>query len=252
LDWESNPGTGEVDADALAQAFSLGPVAMMFSNPNNPTGAVLSTATLELVAELAAKQRALVIADELYSRLIFDDRPFVHFATMESVSDLFVTTIGPSKTESMSGYRIGVTVGPPWLIDRVEDIMSSSVLRAPAYAQHILVKWAASDSEFVRERVSKYQALRDIAVERLNVRGVMSVTRSAGTSYLFPRVLGGNLGDQEVALVLKQRAGVLINPGYQFGDRGVGSFRLCIAQDQHVLETCLEAMVEVLAGKTQA
>ena len=74
-----------------------------------------------------------------------------------------VTLLGPSKTESMSGYRVGVAVAPAAIIDRMEDVLSVSALRAPAYAQHTLVKWLADDGPFVSNRVADYQKLRDRA-----------------------------------------------------------------------------------------
>ncbi len=247
LDWESKPGTAELDQEALAGAFAAEPVAVLFSNPNNPTGSILGGDTLARIAELAARHGCVVVADELYSRLVYDDRPFVHFATLAQALPGWITTIGPSKTESMSGYRVGVAVGSDGLIDRVEDVMSSAVLRAPAYAQHTLVRWAAADQQFVLERVRRYQELRDEAVSRLNSNGVTSVTPSAGTSYLFPSYLARDAhSDQQVALALKRRAGIVVNPGYQFGDRGVGHFRICIAQDRRVLEHCLDAIATVL------
>jgi aspartate/methionine/tyrosine aminotransferase len=252
LDWETNPGSAEIDLEALTRAFAARPVALLFSNPNNPTGSILGPVALNAIAELADRYGCLVIADELYSRLVFDDRPFTHFAAIGERPHGWITTIGPSKTESMSGYRVGVTVGPAWLIDRIEDVMSSAVLRAPAYAQHTLVKWGTADVQFVGDRVRRYQELRDLAVARLNANGVTAVTPSAGTSYLFPRFTTEGRSDQEVALALKRRAGILVNPGYQFGDRGVGRFRLCIAQDQGVLQRCLDAIAAVLAEELPA
>ena len=83
------------------------------------------------------------------------------------MKDRCITLLGPSKTELMSGFRVGVAVGPASLIEAMEDIQSVTALRAPAYAQHTLVRWLAEDHDFVRQRIADYQHLRDLTVARL-------------------------------------------------------------------------------------
>jgi aspartate/methionine/tyrosine aminotransferase len=203
---------------------------------------------LEAIAGLVQTSGATAIVDELYARLVYDQRHFLHFSELMPLDGRLIITLGPSKTESMSGYRVGVVVGPHWAIDGIEDVMGTVALRAPAYAQHTLVNWLASDVDFVRRRVTEYQNLRDSAVEQLNDSGLVSVALSGGTSYIFPRVVDPNVGDQQLARALKRRAGIVINPGYQFGSRGLGHFRICIAQSPAALELCLKSMIKVLAA----
>ena len=133
-----------------------------------------------------------------------------------------ITLLGPSKTESMSGFRVGVAVGLP-RVEAMEDVQSVTALRAPAYAQHALVRWLAEDHDFVRQRISDYQHLRDLTVARLTQADAaerVHIIPAQGTAYMFPRVLGTSASDQEIALRLAREAGVIVNPSYQFGPGG--------------------------------
>lgn len=235
-----------IDFDALEAAFRDGARVFLFSNPNNPTGTVHGPAVVRRIADLAVRYNVFVIADQLYARLIYDNRPYLHIASPPGMAERTVTLLGPSKTESMSGYRLGLAVGPAEIIDRMEDLQSITALRAPAYAQHTLVHWLADDKELVAKRVQEYQALRDTVVRRFRQTNFLDVAPSGGTSYIFPRVVGIEAGDQEIALALQNKAGVIINPGYQSGPRGIGHFRICFAQDEAVLGATLERIVNTL------
>ncbi len=237
--------TFTLDLEAVEAGLKKGSRLIVMSQPNNPTGTVHSQEVIRQVAKLAIEYDATVLADQLYSRLIFDDTPFTHIGSLEGMQERTITLLGPSKTESMSGYRVGVAVAPAQVIDAMEDVLAISVLRAPAYAQHVLSKWMSEDSDFVATRVRDYQQLRDVTFNRLNACQALDVTRPQGTAYIFPKVKA-NVSDQVVATKLMQDAGVVVNPGYQFGDRGRGSFRICFAQDEEVWDFALDRIITVL------
>jgi aspartate/methionine/tyrosine aminotransferase len=232
-----------LDLEALEAGLRRGARLLLFSHPNNPTGAVFTPEHVARIGALLAEYDCLVVADQLYSRLVFDGIGFAHLAAEPGMRERCVTLLGPSKTESMSGYRVGVAVGPPWLADAIEDVISVSVLRAPAYAQHVLGGWLQDDHGFVAQRVADYQRLRDHTVERLRASGVLDVRVPLGTAYMFPRLLGTHATEQEVALALKQEAGLVVNPGYQFGAGWRGHFRICFAQEERAWETAIDRMV---------
>ena len=105
--------------------------------------------------------------------------------------------------------------------------------------------WLRDDETFVQDRIKGYQALRDQPLDRFAETDVVDVVPASGSAYLFPRV-ALNLDDQEVARALLTSAGGLINPGYQFGARGTGHFRLCFAQDDAVWDDVLTRMISTL------
>lgn len=235
-----------LDQEALIRLARRGPRAMVFSNPNNPTGYVYDRDSLELIARLSAEYGITVIVDELYSRLVYDQTPFNHLVALAGDRDRIVTLLGPSKTESLSGYRIGCIVASADISQSIEDIQSITALRAPAYAQHLLAHWIKEDQAYVANRIQEYQALRDIAYKSLSSTGYFDVYLPRGTSYIFPTITRGNPSGQLVARHLLEDSRLIINPGYQFGRRSANSFRLCFAQDQRILEQSLQGLIRCM------
>ena len=83
---------------------------LFLSNPNNPTGAVLPPTTLAELAEMCAEDDVFVVMDQLYCRQVYTGAPFTHLRALPGMRTRCVTLTGPSRTESLSGYRIGTAV----------------------------------------------------------------------------------------------------------------------------------------------
>jgi aspartate/methionine/tyrosine aminotransferase len=237
-----------IDLDVLEAGLRNGARLLVLSNPNNPTGTVFSSQQLEQIAALLISYDAFVVVDELYCRLVYEEeqQPFVHLAALPGMQQRSVTLLGPSKTESMSGFRLGVAVAPEPVIDAMEDLQSITVLRAPAYAQPLLKRWLVDDLDFVADRVREYRKLRDATIDHFAASGLIDVTVPAGTTYMFPALRSHHVSEQEVAIALKTRAGVLVNPGYQFGTNGSPRFRICFAQDPGSWPQALDRMRTIL------
>ncbi|MFD0889119.1 pyridoxal phosphate-dependent aminotransferase, partial [Streptosporangium algeriense] len=180
------PDGPQLDLDALDEVAGNGIRLLLTSNPNNPTGSVYTEETIRGIAGLAVRHDFLVVVDELYCRLVYPDVPFFHLAAQPGMAERTVTMLGGSKTESLSGYRIGVVVAPPEVVDAIEQVMAMTCLRAPAYAQHLLTRWLVDDREFVRRRVEELRVIRDLTVDRLRQVDGLVVRPGAGTAYLWP------------------------------------------------------------------
>jgi aspartate/methionine/tyrosine aminotransferase len=241
-----NGGAPRLDLAALAQACAQRPKLMLFTNPSNPAGIAYDAGTIDAIAELAQRWDFRVVVDSLYCRLIYDDAPFQHLIARPGMLERCVTLVGPSKTESMSGYRVGVTVGPADVLEAVEPVLAAMSLRAPAYAQQLLSHWWTDDLQFVAERIGELRALRELSLGLLRQVPYLRVHSPQATAYLFPDVSALGLPDQEVAARLQQDAKVIVSPGYQFGPAGVGHFRVCFARDEAQWEEALGRMVTVL------
>ena len=186
-----------------------------------------------------------MVVDSLYCRLVYDDAPFQHLIARPGMRDLCATLLGPSKTELMSGYRLGVTVGPADVLDAIEPVLAAMSLRAPAYAQQLLSHWWTDDLPFVAERIGELRALRELGLGMLRQVSYLRVHSPQATAYLFPDVSALGLPDQEVAARLQQDAKVIVCTD-EFGPGGVGHFRVCFARDEAQWEEALGRMVTVL------
>lgn len=235
-----------LDLAALAQACAQRPKLLLFTNPSNPAGIAYDAGTIDAIAELAQRWDFRVVVDSLYCRLVYDDAPFQHLIARPGMRERCVTLLGPSKTESMSGYRVGVTVGPADVLEAIEPVLAATSLRAPAYAQQLLSHWWTDDLEFVAKRIGELSALRELSLGMLRQVPYLRVHSPQATAYLFPDVSALGLPDQEVAARLQHDAKVIVSPGYQFGPRGVGHFRVCFARDEAQWEEALRRMVTAL------
>ena len=249
---QDDEGRLSIGADHLAAAKAARPRILLLSHPNNPTGGVYKPSAIQALADMAVDQDLIVVVDQLYCRLIYAGTQYTHLGALPGMIERTVTLVGPSKTESMSGYRVGVAVGPPPVVERMERVVSLASLRAPGYCQQILRHWMEDDSEWLAQRTAAHQVLRDFMVERLrNIPGV-STNAPAGSSYMFPLVesrqwaRNGPANDHEIALAIKA-AGVLVSPGYQFGPAGRGRFRINFSQDRERLSMAAERITSVLS-----
>lgn len=241
-------GSGpDVDLGQLDDAAAGGIRLFLTSNPNNPTGTVYSTETVQGIARLAAARDFLVVVDELYCRLIYDETPFTHLAGEPGMDTRAVTLLGGSKTESLSGYRIGAVVASAEIVDAVEQVVAFSALRAPAYSQHVLSGWLREDQDFVRDRVRQLHLIQRYVTDRLRGIPGLCVEPGAGTAYLWPDVSGLGLTALDAARLIYE-AGVVVSPGYQFGPSGTTRFRMCFAQGEARLDAALDRITTALSG----
>jgi aspartate/methionine/tyrosine aminotransferase len=231
----------------LEEAFRNGARLFVFSHPNNPTGAVYPRELLEDIAALAVKHDVTVLVDELYARLVYDDTPFVHLAALPGMRERTITLLGPSKTESLSGYRLGVMVAPRPILEAAEDVLSLTALRAPGYAQHILKGWLVDDVDWIADRIQQLRDLRSLTIKHFSQLPWLELAPQQGTAYLFPDVSALGLPDRAVSEAIATRANVLISPGYQFGPSGTGHFRVCYARGEQIWDRALERIVDVLS-----
>jgi aspartate/methionine/tyrosine aminotransferase len=239
-------GEPGVDLQQLEDAAIRGIRLFLTSNPNNPTGTVYSDDTVKGISRLAAAHDFLVVVDELYCRLVYDETPFTHLAAEPEMGTRTVTLLGGSKTESLTGYRVGAVVADAEIADAIEQVIAFSALRAPAYSQHVLTGWLHEDDDFVRERVRQLRIMQRHATDRLRSVPGISVEPGAGTAYLWPDVSGLGLTSLDAGRLCYD-AGVVVSPGYQFGPSGKTRFRMCFAQDEARLDAALDRITAALA-----
>jgi aspartate/methionine/tyrosine aminotransferase len=236
-----------LDLDIIEQGLRDGARVVMFSNPHNPTGSVLAPDFLRRLSELLLDADAWVLADELYARFVYEEAQFTHFASIPGMWERTVTALGPSKTESGSGFRIGVLVCPERLAPMLSSVIELMTIRAPAYSQYALEHWLCGDEESVRSRVATYLTLRDVSVARLSKVKGLDVRVPAATGWLFPDI--SQLASSELETVESLiDAGVLVTPGASFGPSGAGCFRMSFGQDPTTWTEVVERIAEVLTS----
>lgn len=243
----ADDGEAGLDLDGLEAAFRAGARVFLFSNPNNPAGVVYSKDEIGRIAALAARYDATVIVDQLYSRLLYSGVRYTHLRAEAAAQDNIVTIMGPSKTESLSGYRLGVAFGPAELIARMEKLQAIVSLRAAGYSQAVLRGWFDEPAGWMDARIAAHQGIRDDLLSVLRAcPGVFARTPQAG-SYLFLRLPKLAVQPADFIRALRLQAGVVVTPGTEFSPHTGDLARLNFSQDHKAAVAAAEricAMIE--------
>lgn len=226
--------------------------AIVISNPNNPTGAVLERRVLEGLLDIARRHRLVVLSDEIYDRLLYER---AHVPTASLVDDVPILTFnGLSKSYLACGWRVG------WVVfcnGHLMPELRAAVLRladarlsAPTPPQHAIGPALAGPQDHLTQMVARLRARRDLMVRRLNAIPGISVVPPAGAFYAMPSIElpPGLDSDEAFVMALLRETGVLFVHGSGFGQRpGTAHFRVVFLPPPDVLTSAfdrLEAFVQ--------
>ncbi|MDV7145231.1 pyridoxal phosphate-dependent aminotransferase [Tropicimonas sp. TH_r6] len=245
LRYSGKAGENGPDLDRLEQAFRDGTKVLVFSNPNNPTGHVCSEETINRIAALAAEHGATVIVDQLYSRLLYSGETYTHLRACQTRPENLLTIMGPSKTESLSGFRLGVAFGSAALVDRMEKLQAIVSLRAAGYNQAALTTWFQEPAGWMDQRIAAHEAIRDELLDIFRTAGLPTAAPQAG-SYLFPELPPLCVAPEVFVRLLRHQAGVTVTPGSEFGPDSGQSIRLNFSQDHGNAAAAARRIVEMV------
>lgn len=246
MDYFGHDDCAGINLTELEEGFKNGVKTFLFSNPNNPTGVVYSHNEVVKIAELANRYGAAVIADELYSRQIFDGRSYTHLRAQGMNPENLVTIIGPSKTESLSGYRLGVAFGSATIIERMEKLQAIVSLRAGGYSQAVLKDWFSEPEGWMAERIAAHQAIRDELVALLRTVDGVRVRPTEAGSYLFPKLPPLSVSIHDFMKALRLQADVIVTPGTEFGPQFTDSFRINFSQDRKAAVDAIKRTITMI------
>jgi aspartate/methionine/tyrosine aminotransferase len=247
MDYFKSDSSAGLDLTQLEDAFKAGVKLFLFSNPNNPTGVIYSQDEIRGIAELAQQYGVTVIVDELYSRQIFEGRTFTHLCAENIVDpENVITIMGPSKTESLSGYRLGVAFGSAKIIDRMEKLQAIVSLRAGGYSQAVMKSWFAEPEGWMEKRIAQHQAIRDDLIAKLRAAGGFEVRATEAGSYLFPRIPDLGIPITELVKILRIQTGVTVTPGTEFGPQFIDSFRINFSQNHKEAVDAIDRVIQVV------
>ncbi|ELY38217.1 pyridoxal phosphate-dependent aminotransferase [Natronorubrum tibetense] len=195
--------------------------------PNNPTGAIMTEADLEPIADFARQHDLMVLSDEIYAELTYDGNEHVSIASLEGMRERTIVFNGFSKAHAMTGLRLGYALGPAEAIGAMNKIHQYTMLSAPTTAQHAALEALESCDNDVREMVNQYDRRRQFVLSRFREIG-MDVFEAKGAFYCFPEVPEGFTAEEFAEGVLREE-GVAVVPGDVFGEGGEGHLRISYA-----------------------
>jgi aspartate/methionine/tyrosine aminotransferase len=231
-------GRWKLDPAELTKAATPRTKAVFINSPANPTG---WTATKEELAEILAVARAKgwwIIADEIYSRFVYDGdarAPSFHDVMTEDDRILFVQTF--SKNWAMTGWRIGWIEASPAYGQVIENLIQYSTSGVAQFMQRAAIAALEQGEGFLAHQISRAKKNRDLLAAKLGASGRFEFADIPGAFYLFFGVRGEN-DTRGLALRLIDEAKIGLAPGTAFGEGGERYMRLCFARKtEDVVET---------------
>jgi aspartate/methionine/tyrosine aminotransferase len=236
-----------LDVDQLVAKITPKTKLIVLNYPHNPTGGVIPEAGLRAVADAAVQHRIPVLADEIYSQILYDGR-HVSIAAMPGMEPLAIVLDGFSKTYAMTGWRLGYGVMHPDLAVRMTQLQINSVSCVNASAQVAGIEALTGPQDAVDEMLAAFRARRDFIVPGLDaIEGVRCVMPD-GAFYAFPNVSALPIDQDELARRLLDEAGVAVLSGTAFGAYGKGYLRLSYANSLENIATALDRMRQFIAA----
>lgn len=229
------------DLDVFDSKISDKTKLIILNSPANPTGGVIPLEDLKHIAKQAQKYDAWILADEIYSRLVYDgmeSAPSV--ASIDGMLERTVIADGFSKAYAMTGWRLGYMIAPPALAERLELLITHSVGCTAMFTQYAGMEALTGPQDFVREMVAEYQKRRDRMVELANAIPGVHAQKPQGAFYVFPNVKSFGISSKEIQTRLLEEEGVAVLAGTDFGPAGDGYIRLCYATSMEVIERAME------------
>lgn len=230
--------------------------ALILCNPSNPTGMVYSRDEIQALAEIIGKKGLIVIADEIYEKLVYDG---FRFSSLAAVSDTMkkrtVIINGVSKAYAMTGWRIGYAAGAEKIIENANIIQSHSTSSAPTISQFAsLAAFSGPQTEIERMR-SEFEKRRNYVYQKVKQIDGLNCLKPEGAFYVFPNVsrfYGRKFGDKtirnsyDLAYYLLEKAYVATVPGAAFGCDD--NIRISYASSMENLERGMERITGALGN----
>jgi len=232
------------DLDLLRDKLSDRTRMLVLNSPQNPTGGVIPEEDLRAIAEMVRDRDLIVLADEIYSRIYYDDPP-VSIASYPGMLEKTIILDGFSKAYAMTGWRMGYGVMPVWLVEAVTKLMVNSNSCTASFTQRAGIAALRGPQDAVDAMVAEFRRRRDAFCQALNRIPGFRCAIPGGAFYAFPNVEQTRVGSKELADFLLEEAGVACLNGGAFGDYGEGYIRFSYANS---LENLMEAVGRIEAA----
>ena len=237
----------QMDPDEVRRRLTPRTRLLVVVSPHNPTGAVQSPESLRALAELAVRHDLVVVSDEIYEKILYDDLIHVSLASFPGLRERTITVNGFSKAYSMTGWRLGYAAAPPPFIQAMNRVHQYNVSCACPFAQAGAVAALRGPQDCVAAMVREFRRRRDLVVPALNDIPGLACLRPGGAFYVWLNIQGRRMTSEDFALRLLETAYVSLVPGPVFGESGQGYVRLSYANSYERLAEALDRVRRVCA-----
>jgi aspartate aminotransferase len=237
----------KMTADEFQDAMTPRTKMVILNSPGNPTGAVYTREELEQIGEVAAAEDILILSDEIYEKLVYDDTEHVSIASLsKELYDLTITVNGFSKSYAMTGWRLGYLGAPEHIAKAIDAIQSHSTSGCTSFAQKGALAALKGDQTPVTDMRAEFDLRRQYMANRLASFPRISVVTPKGAFYVLANISQFGLSSTNFADRLLSKHHVAVVPGVAFGDDR--TIRLSYATSLDVIKKGLDRIEEFVKG----
>ena len=231
--------TAEEFQDAMTPRTKM----VILNSPGNPTGAVYSKEELEAIGEVALGEDILILSDEIYEKLVYDDTKHISIASLsKELYDLTITVNGFSKAYAMTGWRLGYLAAPEHIAKAIDAIQSHSTSGCTSFAQKGALAALKGDQTPVTDMRAEFDLRRQYMVNRLTTLPRITVVAPQGAFYVLANISQFGLSSTNFADRLLSKHHVAVVPGVAFGDDR--TIRLSYATSLDIIKKGLDRIEE--------
>lgn len=236
-----------MDPDDLRKRITSKTRLIILNSPSNPTGAVMTPEEIDEVARIAEEHDIYLVSDEIYARMVFDGENRFHTpARLDKCRERTIIINGFSKAFAMTGWRLGVAIGPKEVIEKMGLVVQTIVSCVPSFIQFAGIEAIKGDQTRIVEMMDEYRQRRDVLVEGLNNIPSIKCVTPEGALYAFPNISGTGMSSEEFADFALEKAGVALLPGNNFGLSGEGYVRLCYVNTLENIKRAVEKLAHAI------
>jgi aspartate aminotransferase len=230
--------TSEEFQDAMTPRTKM----VILNSPGNPTGGVYTREELAAIVEVASDEEILILSDEIYEKLTYDDVPHVSVASLPGAYDITITVNGFSKSYAMTGWRLGYLGAPEPIAKAIDAIQSHSTSGVCSFAQKGALAALKGEQTAVEDMRGEFDVRRNYMVNRLKALPRVSVVNPQGAFYVLVNISQLGLSSTNFADRLLSKHHVAVVPGIAFGDDR--TIRLSYATSLDVIKKGLDRLEE--------
>jgi aspartate aminotransferase len=232
----------KMTADEFQDAMTPRTKLVILNSPGNPTGAVYTREELQAIVDVAVDEEILILSDEIYEKLVYDDVQHTSVASLANAYDLTITINGFSKSYAMTGWRLGYLGAPEPIAKAIDAIQSHSTSNPCAFAQKGAVAALKGDQQPVADMRDEFDLRRNYMVNRLSSIPRISVVKPQGAFYVLVNIGQLGLTSTNFADRLLSKHHVAVVPGIAFGNDS--TVRLSYATSLDIIKKGLDRFEE--------
>ncbi len=230
----------KIEKDKILNAITKKTKLLILNYPNNPTGRVLHEEEANILKEIVLKNKLYVISDEIYERIVYDNKKSISLASIREIADRVITVNGFSKSVAMTGWRIGYVVASKSIIESMYKIFVHSMTGVCTFVQEAAIQAFECEHD-IQNMCFEYQKRRDYMVSELQSILGVHCSKPEGAFYLWIR-FDTNQSAKKLCKELIEKYHLLVVPGNVYGEENAVYIRSCFATSEKDLHDAIKKL----------